>query len=540
MSEETPSGSKSPNVARAGGIMLVSLLLSRILGLVREMVISGMFGPGADVDAFTLAFSLPDVLFFAIAGGALSSAFIPVFSEYLHTEREREAWHIFSVVTTVMSTVVVLFIVIAWIFAEPMTRLLAQGKGEELMPLIVHMTRILLPAQFAFFIGGLMFGTLYSRQVFAVPGLGPNVYNLGIIFGAAVLGHFFYPGVVGMAWGALAGATVGNLLIPWVVMRKLGSRFTPSFDVRHPGVKKVFILMAPVVLGLSLPGVYDLITRYFGSYYHDGVNSWLRFANQLMQAPLGVFGQSLAIAIFPALAQFYAQQKMDMYRMQLSSTLRTVLYLTLPVCALFFVGAEPIVAALFQHGEFTRTDTLAVAQLLRIFALGIWAWCMHPVLMRGFFAVQSSVVPIVLGTVTTVVFVLLVLALQGSMGYQALPAASSISAVFLATIMMLAVQRKVGKLDLKGIGATFAKSLLGSLLFAGATFGILSTPLGNLEGRGKLVSVLLLFLISVPGAWLYYFVTKWMGMPETKYVARAMDRINRRTRPISQAEAGGD
>jgi putative peptidoglycan lipid II flippase len=510
--------------------MMVSLLLSRILGLVRDMVMAGMFGAGKDVDAYTLAFMLPDFLFFAIAGGALSSAFIPVFSEYLHTKREREAWHIFSVVTTVMSTVVLAFIGIAFLFAEPFTRLLAGGKSEELMPLIVQMTRILLPAQFAFFIGGLMFGTLYARQVFAVPGLGPNIYNIGIILGASVLGRIFHPGVVGMAWGALLGAVIGNLLIPLFVMRGMGSHFRPSFDLKHPGVKRVFILMAPVVLGLSLPGVYDMITRYFGTFYHDGVNSWLRYANLLMQAPLGVFGQSLAIAVFPALAQFYAQERMDMYRAQLSSTIRTVLYLTIPVSALFIVGAEPIVAALLQHGEFTHADTLQVAHLLRIFAFGIWAWCLQPVLMRGFFAVQSSVVPVIAGTLTTIIFVILVMGLRRVMDYSALPTASSISAVFLVILMLSLIQLKVGTLQMKGIATTFGKSLIGAAVFSGVTYAILASPLGHLEGRGKLMAVLLLGLISLPGAWLYYLVTKAMGMPETGTISRGMERFTAKLR----------
>jgi putative peptidoglycan lipid II flippase len=508
--------------------MMISLLLSRVLGLVREIVMAHMFGVGAQVDAFTLAFMVPDFLFFAIAGGALSSAFIPVFSEYLHTKRESEAWHIFSSVATIMSAVVLGFITLSWVFAEPFTRLLSGGIPEELIPLIVEMTRILLPAQFAFFIGGLMFGTLYARQAFAIPGLGPNVYNLGLIFGAVILGGVLKLGVVGMAWGALIGAIIGNLIIPLFVMRGLGSRYSVSFDVKHPGVKKVFQLMAPVVLGLSLPGVYDMITRYFGTFYHEGVNSALKYGNVLMQAPLGVFGQSLAIAVFPALAQFYAQERMDMYRSQLSSTIRTVLYLTMPVCALFVVGAEPVVAAIYQSGEFTHADVLAVSDILRILALGIWAWCLHPVLMRGFFAVQTTVLPIALGTSTTVLFVLLILALRPTMGYLALPTASSISAVFLVIAMMTAVQSKVGALDIKGILTTGGKSLVASLAFAAVTFGILISPLGRIEANGKLAAVFLLLLISVPGAWLYYFITKAMGMPESDTISRAMDRLAKR------------
>src|SRR5688572_6156218 len=190
--------------------MMLSLLLSRVLGLVRDAVMSGMFGQDIYTDAYTVSFMVPDLLFFLLAGGALSSAFIPVFSEYLHTDREDDAWTVFSVVTSVMTLALVALIGAAWIFAEPLSRAIAPGdKMTEVMPLITYMSRILLPAQLAFFIGGIMFGTLYARQVFSVPGLGPNIYNLGIIFGAVALSAFFNPGVIGMSCGALIGAVLG-------------------------------------------------------------------------------------------------------------------------------------------------------------------------------------------------------------------------------------------------------------------------------------------------------------------------------------------
>src|SRR5690606_36967450 len=161
---------------------------------------------------------------------------------------------------------------------------------------------------------GIMFGTLYARQVFAVPGLGPNIYNIGIIFGGLFLAGFFLEGVQGLSWGALIGAFIGNLLIPLLVMRRMQSEYRLVFDLQHPGVRKVFKLMAPVVLALSLPGVFALILQAFSTYYADGVNTAMNVANRLMQAPLGVFGQALALAAFPALAQFFAQGKMEMFR----------------------------------------------------------------------------------------------------------------------------------------------------------------------------------------------------------------------------------
>jgi putative peptidoglycan lipid II flippase len=515
--------------------MMASLLLSRILGLARDMVMAGTFGSNWQTDAYTLAFSIPDLLFFLIAGGALSSAFIPVFSEYLHTKREKEAWRIFSSVATVMSLAVLAFIVAAWIFALPLAHRIAPGKPLDQLELIARMSRILLPAQFAFFIGGLMFGTLYARQRFAVPGLGPNVYNIGIIFGAVVLSQFVSPGIVGMAYGALVGACIGNLVIPALEMRKIGVEYRPIIDLKHPGVRKVFKLMLPVVFGLSLPGVYVLIMRAFGSYYPEGTNSWLYYANLLMQAPLGIFGQSLAIAVFPALTQFFAEQRMDMFRRQLASTIRTVLYLTVPVSAFMAVAAPQIVAALYQHGKFTPHDTEMVATALRWFCIGIPAWCLHPVLMRAFFSVQNSITPVVLGTVATALFVGLVYALKGSaLGFYSLPLASSISAITLAVLMFTFVIPRTGGLDLFGILLTLAKSTLATLVFAGVTFLVLQTRLGTMSASHKLAAVGLVALLAVPGAAVYLGITKALKMPESSYLDRALAKLGKRREPLPQ------
>lgn len=513
--------------------MVLSLFLSRVLGIVRDQAMVWTFGRGELTDAYRWAFQIPDLLFFLIAGGALSSAFIPVFSEYLHTDREREAWHIFSVVATVMSLVVAAFIVVAWVYAVPLTSVVAPGhSADHLRSVIAEMSRIILPAQFAFFIGGLMFGTLYAKHMFAIPGLGPNVYNFGIIFGAVAISHFVSPGIVGMAWGALIGATVGNLLIPMAAMRRIGGSFRPSLDVRHPGVKRVFVLMLPVVLGLSLPGVYGLIMQRFSSFFVHGTATALDIANRLMQAPLGIFGQSLAIAVFPALSQFYAQKRMDLFQKQLAATLRTVIYITVPISVLMYFLAPEIVAALYQYGsKFGATDTDAVASCLRMFSFGIVAWCLHPVLMRGFFAVQSSVVPIAIGTGTTVLFWFLCVWLKDtSLGYLGLPLASAISAVCLAFAMLFSVSRKVGGIDLAGVFGTLGKSCVSALPLAVVVGGGQRLiPHGHGVGH-SLVAIGEIGLLGIAGAWAYYFASRGLGMPETTTFNQAIAKMNRRRR----------
>ncbi|MBV6457635.1 MAG: Lipid II flippase MurJ [Fimbriimonadaceae bacterium] len=521
--------SVKPSIGRAGAIMMASLLLSRFLGIIRDMIMAWRFGQNAETDAYRLAFQVPDLLFYLVAGGALSSAFIPVFSEYLHTDREEEAWTLFSSVTTLMSVAILLLIAVCWIFAEPLARLVAPGVDPQSLPLIAEMSRILLPAQFAFFIGGLMFGTLYSRQVFSVPGLGPNVYNLGIIFGALVISNFVVPGVMGMTWGALVGAILGNLVIPFWAMARMGSRYRPMIDLSHPGVRKVFKLMIPVVAGLSLPSVYGLVLQYFGTFYRQhGINTALDYANRLMQAPLGVFGQSLALAAFPALAQFYAQKRMDAFGSQLQKTLTTVVYLSVPVAALFFFFSEPVVDAFFQHGRFTDANSKAVAGCLQFFAIGVAPWCLQPVLMRAYFAVQNTVTPIVMGTITTLVFISLAATFTAlKWSYIYLPLAGSIAAI----VLVLMLVRGVGKfaVDLhppelvrdsaKALTAAIAACLLPWLVWR---YG--GTAVTGVTGAASLA---LLTLVVLLVGWTYYAVTKALKMPQTAYIERALAKIGR-------------
>lgn len=520
--------SAKPHVGRASLIMTASLALSRVLGILRDMIMTAMFGRNEFTDAYSLAFVIPDLLFFLIAGGALSSAFIPVFSEYLHTGKKREAWEVFSSVASIMSVALLVMVTLVFIFAEPLLRITLQPEQHKNIALIAQMSRIVLPAQFAFFLGGLMFGTLYAHQRFSIPGLGPNVYNVGIIFGALVLSHFVHPGIAGMAWGALIGAFVGNFILPAVEMRKIGVQFRPRFDWHHPGVRKVFVLMLPVVFGLSLPGVYGILMRYFGSGFVDGIVTSLDLSNKLMQAPLGVFGQSFAIAVFPALSQFFAQERMDLFRDQIVKTMRTALYISVPISIFMAVMAPDIVNALFGYGKGAKSDPTALVVCLRLFCLGIPAWCLHPILMRGYFAMQKTVKPIVLGTVTTFVFIGFALAfLATPLSYRGLPLASSLSAIFLAILMTFTLKRDAQGLDLRRIAVAVDQTLIAGLAMCALLVVLSLVWHPATQPGGALWSFARIGIYGFASMGLYTWITKKMGMPETATIDRALRRVRR-------------
>jgi putative peptidoglycan lipid II flippase len=524
--DEQQKKSVMPNVAKAGAIMMISLLLSRFLGIGREIVLGVQFGQDLNVDAYRTAFQVPDLLFNLISAGALSQAFIPVFSKYIHTERERDAWRVFSQVVSLTGIFVLTYIVVMWIFAVPVSAALAPGKSPETVQLIAHMSRILVPTQFAFLIGGLLFGTLYARQIFSIPGMGPNIYNIGIIFGGLVISLFIATPIVGLAWGALFGAFIGSFFLPIFVLRKMGAQY--SFDPKpsHEGTKEVFRLMAPIIFGLSLPSVFPIITRYFGNFYEVGVVSAMETMNQLMQAPMGVFGQSLAIAALPALSQFFAQGEMGRYRLQLASSLRTTIFFSAPFMAIFFLYSPEIIRAVFEHGKFDPAATERTASALSMAGIGIVAWCMQPVLMRGFFSIHKTVAPVIMGTICTAIYAGSCYVIsQQQLPYMYMPLAGSISALLLAVMLLKVISKEIGGLDFVAMSVTLIKALIattgaGLLLFASRYV----LPQSDTAG-GRIGHLVMVLFVLVSFGWVYYFIAKALKMPETETLDRAMSKV---------------
>lgn len=507
--------------------MAGALLLSRILGMVRDSVMFAQFGVGLDTDAYRLAILIPDMIFMLVAGGGLSSAFIPVFADYWHKGKREEAWKVFGVVVTVTILITSLLVVVAWVFTPQIVNYFRDNKTVEVMPAAIRMSRIMLPAQIAFLVGSILLATLYVRKQFIGPSLAPNVYNVGIIAGAAILPGALGMGIESMAWGALVGAILGNLLLPALLMARAGSEFTASFDVHNEGVRKFFMLVAPVILGFSLPSMVNIITQKFASSYGTtGINTILAAANNVMQVPLGVFGQSLALAAFPVLAEYVAINRMDKYRDQVSATLRTVLYLGVPSGALMFALAPQIIHVLYGYGVATRSpeELNGIADSLRIYAYGVFVWCLQPVLMRGFFSMHKTFKPVAIGSIMTVVFVVLcVVAVKTSSDYRVLPWAANGAAALLAIALYFALEGEVGKLDRIGILKTLGGSAIAAIATGAAAYYAMEfwNPIGKASQFASLVTIGLLTM------WLYYFVTRALGMPETKYFDRAMKRLNR-------------
>lgn len=457
----------------AAGLLMGSILLSRLLGFVRDRIIAHQFGQGFETDVYNAAFSIPDLFFFLIAGGAISSAFIPVFTDYFSQNKEREAWRIFSVILVGMTALMTLLTIFGFIFTPQLVALMNPGYVPQMphgfLPSLgwifqhtIHgpipvsqkaaqtivLSRILLPAQICFMIGSVVIATHNARGYFIGQAWGPIIYNLGIIFGGMALSPKL--GVAGLCWGGLLGAIAGNVLLQLFLLVKYEGKFFPRAIIRHrkhPGVKQVIKLMLPVVFGLSLPYVSTIIGRGFASDMGNGPQSAYMNANRLMQLPLGVFAQSTAMALFPLMSALAAQGKTSELQKTVCRGVRQILFLTIPSSVLMVVLALPIVQLLLQSGKFKAEDSAQTAQVLIWFSIGIFAWSAHAILTRGFYALQETLLPVKVGTFVTIIFIPLNIWLKPRMGVSGLALATSIAATIHMTSMLVLLRKRLKGLD---------------------------------------------------------------------------------------------
>ena len=386
-------------IAQASGIVMVSVLASRILGFFREWTVAHQIGSNAVTDAYYAAFTLPDFLNYLVAGGALSITFIPVFAKFVAENREDEGWHVFSTVITAMGVLLAALIVVGEIFAPQLVELITPGFSPTEKARVVFLTRLMLPAQICFYQGSILSAVQYAKGQFVVPSLAPVVYNVGIILGGVLLSRRI--GITGFAVGVLAGAVAGNLLLQVYGARRAGAHFSPNLDVRHPGFWLFIKLTVPIMLALSLVFTDDWIIRWFGSFLVHGSISWLSYAKTLMRVPQAMVGQAVGVAAFPILAQLYSEGKFEELNRTLNATMKGLILLLMPISALTIAQATPLVYLVYSHTRLKTADLHAVAAALAVFSLGMFAWGAQNIQARGFYAARDTLTPAIVGTVLT-------------------------------------------------------------------------------------------------------------------------------------------
>ena len=473
-----PSSPESINrrMGRAALIMVMSVLLSRVMGFVREMVIASNAGASAETDLYFAAFTLPDFLNHLLAGGALSITFIPIFSRYLAAGDEAGGQRFASVVLTNMTVFGLPLIVALEFLADSLVPLIAPGFTDAQVVACARLVRIILPAQYFFYVGGILMAAQYSHERFLVPALAPIIYNAGIIVGGVALAPWL--GMEGFCWGVLLGAFAGNFAIQYLGARRVGLRLHWHFSIRHPGFIEFFKLSIPLMLGLSLILVDEWIGKALGSYLVPASISWLNYARTLMRVPIAIVGQAAGVASFPFLSRLAAEGKHDELERTTGRALRMVLLVILPVSALCAVLGREMATILFGRGRFLSSDAIAVGDTLFWYSLGIFAWGAQGILARGFYALRDTITPTVIGTLFTGAVFPLSYWLMGSMQHEGLALASTVGIVGYAIALYLLFHRRMTKAGARTdeAGRTlrhFLKTLLAAGLAGLAAWGAL-------------------------------------------------------------------
>jgi len=455
-------------IAQSTGIVMASVLASRVLGFLRDWTVAREIGANAVTDAYYAAFTLPDFLNYLVAAGSLSIIFIPVFTKYVAEDREEEAWHVFSTVVTFMGSLLAIVVLAAEFFAPQLVEAIAPGFDPEAKVRVIFLTRLMLPAQICFYLGGILSAVQYAKAQFVVPSLAPVIYNLGIILGGVLLAPRI--GIAGFSVGVLAGALVGNFLLQAYGARRAGARFRPNLNLRHPGFILFLKLAIPIMLALSLVFTDDWIVRWFGSYLQAASITWLTQAKTLMRVPLGVVGQAVGVASFPFLSQLYAEGKLDELNRTLNATLKGLILMLVPIAALTIAQSSPVVYLIYSHTLMRGPDLDATATALALFSLGMFAWGAQNILARGFYAARDTLTPAWVGTALTFLNLPIYWILVRHFQHGGLALASSCGIIAYTVVLFVLLNHRTQNPDVRDLVLFFFKVTLASTL-AGAAAG---------------------------------------------------------------------
>jgi putative peptidoglycan lipid II flippase len=494
------SAKMKKSITIASLIMMGSVLLSRVMGMVREIVLAHLLGSSMEMDAYVAAFIIPEFLNHFLAGGFLSITFIPIFQKYVLSKEREKSWKAFSNLITIGSIAFVLMIVASIVFTNQIIGLMGHhiSRGPQ-RELTVYLTRIILPAQLFFYWGAFLMAVQYANHRFFLPALAPLFYNLGIIGCGWTL--FRYCGVAGFAWGVLVGAFIGNVAIQLLGAIKVGMKFRPVFDIRDADFKKYILLTLPLIVGLGMTFSNEVFFRFFGSFLGTGGLASINYSLRTMMPLVGVFGQASGVASYPFLSRLAAEQRIDEMNKLLNSIVLKIGVYIIPVSAVMIVLSEQIIAILFQHGRFTAEATANTAPVLVIYLAGSFFFAASTIVMRNYYAMQNTAFPMIISTIIAALSIPAYALLSKKAGARgiAMSASAAMFAQFTFLYWFWSIKRKNIPGFLENAGKIFK---IAGISLAGATVCyIIKTGLINqaLPGTGLIKNCIIAIVAGGPG-----------------------------------------
>ncbi|MFC1721637.1 murein biosynthesis integral membrane protein MurJ [Patescibacteria group bacterium] len=446
----------------SGAAMIgVASIISRLLGIFRDRLLSTTFGAGMELDAYMAAFRIPDTIFNLVVVGALSSAFIPLFTEYLIKKDKRAAYILTNNLLNLLLLGLVAVITVVFFISPWLMELIGPGMDEATRQLTLNLTRIMLLSPLFFSISNIASGILNSYKKFFVYSLTPIMYNLGIIGGILFLAPKW--GVYGVAVGVVIGSIL-HMAIQLPSVWKLGYRYKLMLDLGHKGMRQVFKLMIPRTLGLAVYQINLFISTAIASTVSVGAITIYNFANNLQSLPYSVFGISLSTTAFPILAGAASQEKGEEFISTLSQTIRRILFFVVPMSVLMLLLRAQIVRIILGAGAFDWEATILTASTLGYFVLSLFAQSLIPLLAKSFYAIQNTVIPVTVSIVSMVINIILALWFTNFMGVAGIALAFSIASFINMITLLIIIHVKLGGLEDKKIIVSVMKIIVASLV----------------------------------------------------------------------------
>ena len=543
----------SSRLARSAGLISIATMASRLLGVAREAVLARVFGASADasMDAFNVAFRVPNLVRDLFAEGAMTAAFVPTFTRTLNQDGREAAWRLGNLVLNTLVIATTVLVVIGILFAEPITRLLAAtdftspllrllgfdapvpaATGFDLvegkLALTVQLTQIMMPFLTTIAVAVAMMGMLNSLNRFFVPALSPAMFNVATIVCAYALVPYMpsigLAPVAGIAIAAILGG-LGQVAVQWPSLRREGFRYRPVLDFADPGLREILRLMGPGTLGLAAVQINVVVNTSLAATQEQGAVSWLQYAFRLMYLPIGLFGVSIATAALPDLSRQATEADKSAMRSTISSGLRLMLMLNVPATIGLMVLAQPIVELILEHGRFTSKDTVATAMALMFYAPGLVGYSAVKLASPSFYALRDSRTPVIISMASVTLNLILNLVLVRVMGYRGLALGTAISAIFNALVLLVLLGRRIGGLDGRRIAVAMTKVTVASALMGVASHLTSSWLEAAIPGEQWYVRMTQVFGAIAAGILVLLGSAKALGISE---LMTALDRVGRR------------
>ena len=545
---------KQQSVARSAGIVSIAVAFSRVLGLVRETVFAYFFGAGFLYDAYVVAFRIPNVLRDLFAEGALSAAFVKVFTDYQITKSEKEAWHLASLVINALAVVLSVICIVGIIFSRQFIDLVADGFSPEKAALATTLTQIMFPFILLVALAAVAMGVLNTKGVFGIPASASTVFNIvSIIFGVG-LAYWLSGGgweksgdknslpaapaqwaIIGMAIGTLIGGAAQFLMqIP--SLWKVGFRFRPALNFTDEGVRRVMSLMTPAILGTSAVQVNVLVNTYFVSQI-EGAQGWLSYAFRLMQFPIGLFGVAIGTASVPVLSRMASEGKIMDFRDTLSSSINLVFLMTIPSAFGLIVLGEPIVRLIYERGAFSPTATSMTALALAGYSIGLAGYAAIKVLSPAFYALNDAKVPMIIAIAS--IFVNAVgsyyfrewLSHYGvtpetphGLGHVGVALATSLVALVNFVALAIFMRRKIKRLNGREVASSFFRIAAASIVMAAVSYASYRFLLSMFPGRTLPVRLVEALVPIALGGVSFLLAAKLLGVSELEKLYTSLRR----------------